>query len=45
MRQEQGTLEGRDGPQIIDLRYWHHARVLPQPTRSAALPEGESTRQ
>lgn len=40
MLKEQGTL---DGPQIIDLRYWHHARVIPLPTRSAALPEEDST--
>lgn len=43
MLQEQGTLDGRDGPHTIDLRYWHHARVIPLPTRSAALPEEDTT--
>lgn len=44
IKKQNGSLEGSDGPQVIDLSYWHHARITPRESRTAARSENESKR-
>lgn len=44
IKKQNGSLEGPDGPQVIDLSYWHHARITPRESRTASRPDPDAKR-